>query len=132
MAALAEAFGRQAMFLGSVGVFTVGSIACATAPSVVTMLAGRTIQGIGGGGVISVNLITLSDFVPLRQRSKYQGLIQLVFALGTNIAPIIGGAMVDSSWRWYDHPKRSLLSLASANACEGYSTSAFRSVQSAW
>ncbi len=132
MAALAEAFGRQAMFLGSVGVFTVGSIACATAPSVVTMLAGRTIQGIGGGGVISVNLIILSDFVPLRQRSKYQGLIQLVFALGTNIAPIIGGAMVDSSWRWYDHPKRSLLSLASANACEGYSTSTFRSVQSAW
>lgn len=83
-------------------------------------------------GVISVNLIILSDFVPLRQRSKYQGLIQLVFALGTNIAPIIGGAMVDSSWRWYDHPKRSLLSLASANACEGYSTSTFRSVQSAW
>lgn len=112
MAALAEAFGRQAMFLGSVGVFTVGSIACATAPSVVTMLAGRTIQGIGGGGIISVNLIILSDFVPLRQRSKYQGLIQLVFALGTNIAPIIGGAVVDSSWRWYDHPGRNVLSLA--------------------
>ncbi|KAI6838903.1 putative efflux pump antibiotic resistance protein [Hortaea werneckii] len=100
MAALAEAFGRQAMFLGSVGVFTVGSIVCATAPSVVTMLAGRTVQGIGGGGIISVNLIILSDFVPLRQRSKYQGIIQLVFALGTNIAPIIGGAMVDSDWRW--------------------------------
>lgn len=112
MAALAEAFGRQAMFLGSVAVFTIGSIVCATAPSVVTMLAGRTVQGIGGGGIISVNLIILSDFIPLRQRSKYQGIIQLVFALGTNIAPIIGGAMVDSNWRWYDYLRREVFCLA--------------------
>ena len=88
------------MFLGSVAVFTIGSIVCAAAPTVPAMLAGRTVQGVGGGGIMSVNLIILSDLVPLRQRSKYQGIIQLVFAFGTNIAPIIGGAMIKTDWRW--------------------------------
>lgn len=100
LAALADIFGRRAMFFSGVALFTIGSIVCATAPNVAAMLAGRTLQGTGGGGIMSVNLIILSDLVPLRQRSQYQGYMQLVFALGTNIAPIIGGALVKSTWRW--------------------------------
>jgi MFS family permease len=101
MAALADAFGRQSMFLGSLALFTIGSIVCATSPTVPAMLAGRTIQGIGGGGILSVNLIILTDLVPLQQRPKYQAYIQLVFGLGTTFAPIIGGALVRTDWRWY-------------------------------
>lgn len=100
MAALADTFGRQPMFFGSVLLFTIGSVICATAPTVPAMFAGRTIQGIGGGGILSVNLIMLSDLVPLLQRPKYQGYIQLVFSFGTFIAPIIGGLMVKTDWRW--------------------------------
>lgn len=101
MAALAEAFGPQAMFMGSVATFTIGSIICSVAPNVSAMLAGRTVQGIGGGGIISVNLIILTDLVVFpRERAKYQGIIQLPFALGTNITPIIGGAFIKTNWRW--------------------------------
>ena len=99
-AALADAFGRRSMLLGSVALFTIGSIICATAPSVSAMLVGRAIRGLGGGSIMSVNLIILSDIVPLRQRPKYQGIIQLVFAFGTNIAPVIGGVLIKASWRW--------------------------------
>jgi MFS family permease len=100
MAALADIFGRQAMFFGSVALFTIGSIVCATAPTVPAMLAGRTIQGVGGGGILSVNLIILSDLVPLLQRPTYQGFIQLVFSFGTFLAPIIGGLLIKTQWRW--------------------------------
>jgi MFS family permease len=100
MAALADIFGRQLMFFGSVAFFTIGSIICATAPTVPAMLAGRTIQGVGGGGILSVNLIILSDLVPLLQRSTYQGYIQLVFSFGTFLAPIIGGFLIKTQWRW--------------------------------
>nr|OQO07289.1 hypothetical protein B0A51_17972 [Rachicladosporium sp. CCFEE 5018] len=99
---LADIFGRRSVVFGAVLAFTVGSIVCATAKSVGAMLGGRVIQGIGGGGILSANLVVLSDLIPLRQRSRFLGLIQLVFACGTNLAPIIGGALVKSSggWRW--------------------------------
>jgi len=100
MAALADAFGRQFMFLGSLILFTIGSIVCATAPTVPAMLTGRIIQGVGGGGILSVNLIILTDLVHLQQRPKYQAYIQSVFGLGTTVAPIMGGALVRANWRW--------------------------------
>ncbi|KAK5117768.1 hypothetical protein LTR85_008743 [Meristemomyces frigidus] len=100
MAAFADIFGRRSTFFASLLIFTTGTIVCCTAHNVAQMLAGRTIQGIGGGGILSVNLIILSDLIPLRQRSKYVGLIQLINSLAINLGPVVGGALIKSSWRW--------------------------------
>ncbi|KAK6002078.1 hypothetical protein QM012_001716 [Aureobasidium pullulans] len=101
IAALADVFGRQAMFLLAITLFTIGSIICCASHGIASMLVGRSIQGIGGGGILSVNLIILSDIIPLRQRAQYQGYLQLCFALGSNIAPVIGGLIVQkTTWRW--------------------------------
>jgi len=100
MAALADIFGRRSSFLTALLLFTVGTVVCCTAKSVSAMLAGRVIQGVGGGGILSINLIIFSDLVPLRQRSKYIGMVLMVSALGLNIAPIIGAALLNSTWRW--------------------------------
>lgn len=101
MAALADIFGRRSVIFTALSLFTIGSIICCTANNVGSMLAGRTIQGIGGGGILSVNLIILSDLVPLRARAKYISLQQFVVAIGFNIAPIVGGALVKvTTWRW--------------------------------
>ena len=48
----------------------------------------------------SLNLIILADLIPLRERSKYLGLIQLVFRLGTCLAPILGALLAERDWRW--------------------------------
>lgn len=100
MAAFADIFGRRSTFFSSLLMFTIGTIICCTAHNVAQMLAGRTIQGIGGGGIFSVNLIILSDLIPLRYRSKYVGLVQLINSLAVNLGPIIGGALIKTSWRW--------------------------------
>jgi len=100
MAALADIFGRRPSFFTALLLFTVGTIVCCTAKSVGAMLAGRITQGIGGGGILSINLIIFSDLIPLRQRSKYIGLVLMVSALGLNVAPIIGAALLNSTWRW--------------------------------
>lgn len=100
VAPLADICNRLPVFLSSVLLFTVGSILCSISKNVEQMLAGRTIQGIGGGGIMSMNLIMLSDQIPLRERPKFQGLIQIVFGLGTCLAPILGGALVQRGWRW--------------------------------
>ncbi|KAL1310675.1 hypothetical protein AAFC00_000937 [Neodothiora populina] len=101
LAALADVFGRRIIYMLVVILFTVGTVVCCACINIAGMLAGRSIQGIGGGGVLTMNMIVLSDMVPLRQRAQYQGYLQLVFALGSNTAPIIGGAMiVNTTWRW--------------------------------
>jgi hypothetical protein len=100
VASLADICNRLPVFLASVLLFTAGSILCSVCSNVEQMLAGRTIQGIGGGGILSMNLIILSDQIPLRERPRYQGLIQLVFGLGTCLAPILGGALSSIGWRW--------------------------------
>lgn len=101
MAALADVFGRRSVIFTALLLFTAGSLICSLANNVAAMLAGRTIQGIGGGGILSVNLIIVSDLVPLRFRPKYISFQQLCVSIGFNIAPIIGGVLVKhTSWRW--------------------------------
>jgi MFS family permease len=100
MAAWADIFGRQATYFAAVLLFTIGTIVCCTAQNVAAMMAGRAIQGLGGGGIISVQLIILSDIIPLRQLPKYMGQCQLATGIGTCLAPIVGGALVKSTWRW--------------------------------
>jgi MFS family permease len=63
------------------------------------MLAARTIQGIGGGGIILMNDILITDLVPLRLRGAYFGMIAGVWALGTVSGPVIGGVLAyKASW----------------------------------
>jgi MFS family permease len=97
---LADIFGRRSVYFLSLVFFTISSVVCATAPNVAAILAGRTIQCMGARGITATNLIIISDIMPLRQRAKYIGMLQLMLALSTNTAPIIGGALIKTSCRW--------------------------------
>jgi MFS family permease len=58
-------------------------------------------QGIGGGGVIVMNLIIMTNVIPPRFRPKYNGVSQVAWALGTIVGPIIGGVIAEkTTWRW--------------------------------
>ena len=85
----------------SVCFFTVGSILSAASQNFAELLAGRSIQGIGGGGITSLVNMSFTDIVPLRQRPKYLGLIQLVYAFASILGPVIGGSIAQhATWRW--------------------------------
>lgn len=98
---LSNIFGRSQLLFASVSFFTIGTIVCCTAHSIGAMLAGRSIQGVGGGGVIVLAQIIFTDIVPLRYRPKYLGIIQGAWALGTCLGPVLGGALAKPNlWRW--------------------------------
>lgn len=79
--------------------FLAGIIVSARASNFTDMLIGRTIQGMGGGGIILMNDLLIADLVPLRIRGKYFGIIGGIWTLGSVSGPIIGGALAfDSDW----------------------------------
>jgi len=91
---LGDLFGRKAVLQGGIGVFLLGSLICAAAGDIWTLVAGRAVQGMGGGGLIVVSMATVADFVPPRQRGRYQGIMGAVFGLSTVVGPLAGGFIV--------------------------------------
>lgn len=77
---LSDAFGRRQLLFVSLSLFTIGTILCCVAQNFPTLLVGRSIQGVGGGGALALVLVIMTDIVPLRQRPKYYALIQLAWA----------------------------------------------------
>ena len=70
---LAQVFGRRPSFLGSIACFTAGSAICGAAKNMGMLIAGRTVQGLGGGGILSLTTIVISDMVSLEERGLYAG-----------------------------------------------------------
>ncbi|KAJ3319696.1 hypothetical protein HDV06_006112 [Boothiomyces sp. JEL0866] len=98
---LADIFGRKAMLLTAVIIFELGSLLCGFALNMNMLIFARTLQGAGGGGVISLSLIIISDMVSIQERPKYQGIISAAFGVATIAGPLIGGIITESlSWRW--------------------------------
>ncbi|KAF2760573.1 MFS general substrate transporter [Pseudovirgaria hyperparasitica] len=100
-ASLSHIFGRTDMLLLALTLFTIGAIVGGVAHNFTVLLAGRCIQGMGGGGISALTYVIATDLVSLRERGKYFGLITMMWALGSVTGPVIGGAFAqDVSWRW--------------------------------
>ncbi|KAF2137939.1 uncharacterized protein K452DRAFT_235249 [Aplosporella prunicola CBS 121167] len=98
---LSETFGRMYTLAACTLLFLIGIIISSVSHNFTPMLLGRTIQGMGGGGIILLNDIVITDLVPMRHRGTYFGIIGGVWALGSVSGPVIGGALAyEASWRW--------------------------------
>ena len=96
---LSHIFGRMQAIVTCTVFFLVGIVVSGVANNFTVMLAGRTVQGVGGGGLILLTEVVVTDLVPLRQRGAYLGLIGAMWAIGTVIGPVIGGVIaVRTTW----------------------------------
>ncbi|MCJ1381293.1 hypothetical protein MMC17_004403 [Xylographa soralifera] len=93
--------GRKPLVLISLVFFTVGAIVAAVAQNFTVLLVGRSIQGVGGGGITVLSEIIVTDLVPLRHRGKWMGFLSMMWAIGSTAGPIVGGSFAQRvSWRW--------------------------------
>ncbi|KAI0206555.1 major facilitator superfamily domain-containing protein [Astrocystis sublimbata] len=97
---LSNILGRCNPSLVVVALFAIGSGIAGGANGVPMLIAGRTIQGIGCGGIFVLLDVVVCDLVPLRERGKYLGPILAAGGLGSTIGPLIGGALTAVTWRW--------------------------------
>ena len=102
--------GRRPIFQAAIVVFLVGSLICGFAPEIAdvlgvsginVMIAGRAVQGLGAGGLMSLALAVIGDVIPPRERGKYQGLFGAVFGVSSVAGPLLGGWFTDNlGWEW--------------------------------
>ena len=92
--------GRVPVLLGSLVVFAIGSIVTAAAYNLETIVAGRLIQGIGGGGLIPPTLALVADLWPPHKRGLPLGIVGAVQELGSVLGPLYGAVVLAiGDWR---------------------------------
>jgi EmrB/QacA subfamily drug resistance transporter len=88
---LADIHGRRVVIFVAVAIFLAGSVICALAPNLGVLVAGRAVQGLGGGGLIALAQTVLGDLVPPKQRARYAAQISMVWATASVGGPLVGG-----------------------------------------
>ncbi len=98
---LESLLGRKRYCVYAIVGFTIASAACGTAQSYEALVAFRVVQGLCGGGILTVARSILRDTFPPEQLGRSQGLLSLGAVVGPSIGPTVGGILTDSfSWRW--------------------------------
>jgi EmrB/QacA subfamily drug resistance transporter len=98
---LGDLYGRKRLFQAAIVIFLVGSALCGLSQNMAELILFRSLQGLGGGGLIVLVQAIIADIVPPRERGRYQGLFGAVFGLSSVAGPLLGGFFVDNlSWRW--------------------------------
>jgi EmrB/QacA subfamily drug resistance transporter len=98
---LGDLIGRKGLFITAIAIFMVGSVIGGLAHNMTWLIAGRAVQGLGGGGLLILAQAIIADVVPARQRGKYMGIMGGVFAISSVAGPLLGGWFTDSiGWRW--------------------------------
>src|SRR5437763_1442451 len=92
---LSDIHGRRAMMLAALGLFIAGSAACAAASDMTMLIAGRTLQGIGGGGIVPMVQSTVADMVTPRERGHYQAYMGSAWVAAGVAGPALGGIIAD-------------------------------------
>jgi len=88
---LADIHGGRIMLMVGIAIFIVGSAACALAPTMISLVGARALQGMGGGGLISLAQTIIADLVSPRERGRYQTYFAAVFVTSSVAGPLLGG-----------------------------------------
>lgn len=99
---LTDIFGRRAGIVASCALFALGSLLCGVAPNAATIVLGRAVVGLGGGGLICIPMFLTSDLTPLRRRAVLQGIGNLWYSAGAMLGGVFGGLLHDRTrmgWR---------------------------------
>lgn len=105
---LGDVYGRRRMMFVALAVMIAGSTACALAPSLPALIFARVLQGLGGGGLMTLSQALISESVPPRDRARYQGYLATVVVFSNAFGPVAGGWLTSGlGWRsifWINLP----------------------------
>jgi MFS family permease len=100
MGRIADVRGRLPVLVGSLVAFSLGSLVTAASYDLATMVIGRFLQGVGGGGLVPATLALVADIWPAERRGLPLGVVGAVQELGSVLGPLYG-ALVLSQASWH-------------------------------
>jgi MFS family permease len=86
-ASFSHIIGRKPVILAALLLFTIGTIVCSVAKNISLLLVGRCLQGVGGGGLVALTYVVITDMVTLRERGKWMSIISAQWAIGSVLGP---------------------------------------------
>jgi MFS family permease len=92
---LSDIHGRRPVIFLAIAMFLLGSIACAVAPTMLTLVLARALQGAGGGGLFTLAQTVIGDLVPPRERGRYAAWFAGMWAAASLSGPILGGVFAE-------------------------------------
>jgi EmrB/QacA subfamily drug resistance transporter len=96
----ADRIGRRECFLAGLVLFGVASLGCAVAPTLPALIACRALQAVGAAVLLPTSLGLVLSVFPSHQRGTAVGVWAGVGAVAAGSGPVLGGLLVEWSWRW--------------------------------
>jgi MFS family permease len=97
---IADLRGRMPVLVAALVVFALGSLVTALAYDMPSMVAGRFLQGLGGGGLVPATLALVADLYPVQRRAVPLGVVSAVQEAGSVLGPVFGAVVLAvSDWR---------------------------------
>ncbi len=98
---LEKRFGKKNYFVFSLIGFTLASVACGIATNLGTLIAGRIVQGLAGGGLLAKGQSLIFETFPPREQAVASAVFGMGVIIGPTIGPYLGGLLTDTlGWRW--------------------------------
>ncbi|MGO4595000.1 MDR family MFS transporter [Leifsonia sp. 2TAF2] len=91
----------RTVFVAAMGLFTLGTVICATAPGFGLLVTGRVVQAGGTAIMMPLLMTTVMTLVPASSRGKTMGNISIVMSVAPAVGPTVAGAILSvAGWRW--------------------------------
>ena len=97
---LRDIYGTRNMMALALVVFLAASTMCALAPTMEVLIVARILQGLGGGGLMTLSQAVIGEAIPPRERARYQGYLAAVMVTSSTFGPVAGGYLTEHfGWR---------------------------------
>jgi EmrB/QacA subfamily drug resistance transporter len=92
---LGDDYGRRRLMIVGLCIFVAASLLCALCTSIETLTAARVLQGLGGGGLMTLSQALIGEAIPARERARYQGYLAAVGISANAFGPVAGGFLAE-------------------------------------
>ncbi len=97
---LGDSYGRRRLMFVALAMFIVASLLCAVSISTEMLVAGRVLQGLGGGGLMTLSQALIGETIPPRERGRFQGYLAGIVVSASTFGPVAGGFLTQYyGWR---------------------------------
>lgn len=97
----ADRFGTKRLYMTALALFTAGSVLCAAAWNIESLIAFRVVQGLGGGMLMPVGMTIMTRAAGPERMGRLMAVLGIPMLLGPIFGPILGGWLIDiASWHW--------------------------------